>query len=128
MVHRALLGSMERFMGVLIEHYAGAFPVRLAPGQAELIPIAERHVSYAKEIETTLLNANIRSHTSDNNDRMNAKIRYAQLQKIPYMLVIGDREQESNTVSARLRSGEDLGTLAINELIERISNEITTKS
>ena len=128
MVHRALLGTMERFMGVLIEHYAGAFPVWLAPVQAELIPIAERHVSYAKEIETTLLNANIRSHTSDNNDRMNAKIRYAQLQKIPYMLVIGDREQESNTVSARLRSGEDLGTLAINELIERISNEITTKS
>ena len=128
MVHRALLGTMERFMGVLIEHYAGAFPVWLAPVQAELIPIAERHVAYAKEIETTLLNANIRSHTSDNNDRMNAKIRYAQLQKIPYMLVIGDREQESNTVSARLRSGEDLGTLAINELIERISNEITTKS
>ena len=110
------------------DSYAGAFPVWLAPVQAELIPIAERHVSYAKEIETTLLNANIRSHTSDNNDRMNAKIRYAQLQKIPYMLVIGDREQESNTVSARLRSGEDLGTLAINELIERISNEITTKS
>ena len=128
MVHRALLGTMERFMGVLIEHYAGAFPVWLAPIQAEVIPIAERHTSYAKEIETTLLNANIRSHTSDNNDRMNAKIRYAQLQKIPYMLVIGDREQDSDTVSVRLRSGEDLGALAISDVIERISNESTTKS
>ena len=128
MVHRALLGTMERFMGVLIEHYAGAFPVWLAPVQAEVIPIAERHTSYAKEIETTLLNANIRSHTSDNNDRMNAKIRYAQLQKIPYMLVIGDREQDSDTVSVRLRSGEDLGALAISDVIERISNESTTKS
>tara|TARA_B100001750_G_scaffold246562_1_gene269258 strand:- start:23 stop:1759 length:1737 start_codon:yes stop_codon:yes gene_type:complete len=128
MVHRALLGTMERFMGVLIEHYAGAFPVWLAPVQAEVIPIAERHTSYAKEIETTLLKANIRSHTSDNNDRMNAKIRYAQLQKIPYMLVIGDREQDSDTVSVRLRSGEDLGALAISDVIERISNESTTKS
>ena len=128
MVHRALLGTMERVMGVLIEHYAGAFPVWLAPVQAEVIPIAERHTSYAKEIETTLLNANIRSHTSDNNDRMNAKIRYAQLQKIPYMLVIGDREQDSDTVSVRLRSGEDLGALAISDVIERISNESTTKS
>ena len=128
MVHRALLGTMERFMGVLIEHYAGAFPVWLAPVQAEVIPIAERHTSYAKEIETTLLKANIRSHTNDNNDRMNAKIRYAQLQKIPYMLVIGDREQDSDTVSVRLRSGEDLGALAISDVIERISNESTTKS
>ena len=128
MVHRALLGTMERFMGVLIEHYAGAFPVWLAPVQAEVIPIAERHTAYAKEIETTLLKANIRSHTSDNNDRMNAKIRYAQLQKIPYMLVIGDREQDSDTVSVRLRSGEDLGALAISDVIERISNESTTKS
>jgi threonyl-tRNA synthetase len=128
MVHRALLGTMERFMGVLIEHYAGAFPVWLAPVQAEVIPIAERHTAYAKEIETTLLKANIRSHTNDNNDRMNAKIRYAQLQKIPYMLVIGDREQDSDTVSVRLRSGEDLGALAISDVIERISNESTTKS
>ena len=92
MIHRALLGSMERFMGVLIEHYGGAFPTWLAPVQAVLIPIADRHQEYARSVESQLAAAGIRVHNDLRNERMNAKIREAQLQKVPYMLVLGDRE------------------------------------
>ena len=123
MVHRALLGSLERFMGVLIEHYGGAFPTWLAPVQAEIIPIAERHNEYARQVGQTLTDAGIRAHVAQRNERMNAKVRDAQMQKIPYMLIIGDREAEIKAASIRLRSGENLGALPVSKISERIAAE-----
>ena len=128
MVHRALLGTMERFMGVLIEHYAGAFPVWLSPVQAVVIPIADRHVEYAQEVKARLEASNVRVDVDDGNDRMNAKIRNAQLQKIPYMLVIGDREIEAGAAAVRLRSGDDLGAVPVDEIVARITAEVEAKA
>ena len=115
-------------MGVLIEHYAGAFPVWLAPVQAEIIPIAERHVEYARQVEAQLVEASIRAHTDDGNDRMNAKIRNAQLQKIPYMLIVGDREADTGAAAVRLRSGDDLGATSIDEIVSRIVGDVESKA
>ncbi len=128
MIHRALLGSMERFMGVLIEHHAGAFPVWLAPVQAVLIPIADRHAEYAREVAAKMKEAGVRVEVDDRGERMNAKIRDAQVQKVPYMLIIGDREVEAGAVSVRLRSEEDLGAMQIDTMIERIQEEIIARS
>ncbi|MGI6380609.1 MAG: threonine--tRNA ligase [Anaerolineae bacterium] len=113
MVHRALLGSIERFFGLLIEHYGGAFPVWMAPVQAVIIPITDRHLAFGREVESKLRAAGLRAELDASNDRMNAKIRSAQLNKVPYMLVIGDREVEDGAVSVRLRSGEDLGAMPV---------------
>jgi threonyl-tRNA synthetase len=126
MIHRALVGSMERFMGVLIEHYAGAFPVWLAPVQAMLIPIADRHLGYAYDVADRLKESGFRVQVDARSERMNAKIRDAQLQKVPYMLIVGDREAKAGQVSVRLRSEEDLGAIALEELISRISHEVET--
>ena len=123
MIHRALLGALERFMGVLIEHYGGAFPTWLAPVQAEVIPIAERHLDYARDVEAQLSEAGLRVHTDSRNERMNAKIRDAQLQKVPYMLVVGDREAEAGTAAVRLRSGDNLGPTPIAEVVSRMVEE-----
>jgi len=128
MVHRALLGSLERFIGCLIEHYGGAFPVWLSPIQADVIPIADRHVAYAREIADTLKAAGIRVTVNETSERMNAKIRDAQLQKVPYMLVVGDREQESGTAAVRLRTEEDLGAMKVDELVQLIHSKIDAKS
>ena len=128
MVHRALLGTMERFMGVLIEHYAGAFPVWLAPVQAVVIPIADRHVEFAQELKARLVASNVRVDVDDGNDRMNAKIRNAQLQKVPYMLVVGDREIEAGAAAVRLRSGDDLGAVPVDEIVARITDEVGAKA
>ena len=125
MIHRALLGSMERFMGVLIEHYAGAFPVWLAPTQAVLIPIADRHVDYAHEVAKQLKAEGIRVKVDEGNDRMNAKIRNAQMQKIPYMLVVGDKEMEAEAVALRLRSGENPGAIPVSDFISLAKKEIS---
>jgi threonyl-tRNA synthetase len=113
MVHRALLGSMERFFGLLIEHYGGAFPVWMAPVQAVIIPITDRHMAFGREVEGKLREAGLRVELDASNDRMNAKIRAAQLNKVPYMLVIGDREVEDGAVSVRLRNNEDLGAMPV---------------
>ena len=123
MVHRALLGSLERFMGVLIEHYGGAFPTWLAPVQAVVIPIAERHLEYARQVEDQIAGAGLRANVDARNERMNAKIRDAQLQKAPYMLVVGDREAKAGAAAVRLRSGENLGAVPVSQVIERISSE-----
>ncbi len=128
MVHRALMGSMERFMGVLIEHYAGAFPVWLAPVQAVVIPIADRHVEYAGAVQARLRQAGVRAEIDDRGERMNAKIRDAQLQKVPYMLVVGDREREAQAVSVRLRSGQDLGSQPMDSFVARIREEIAERA
>ena len=127
MVHRAIFGSLERFMGILIEHYGGAFPVWLAPVQATVIPISDRHLEYAQSVQDKLLSAGLRVEVNDGNERMNAKIRGAQLQKIPYMLIVGDREIESDTVGVRLRSGDDLGSVGLSDIIERIRGESENK-
>jgi threonyl-tRNA synthetase len=127
MIHRALVGSMERFMGVLIELHAGAFPVWLSPVQAMVIPIADRHLPYAEQVADQLREAGMRVEVDARGERMNAKIRDAQLQKVPYMLVVGDREEQAGAVSVRLRSEEDLGSMALVAFLERALEEIRLK-
>ncbi len=116
MVHRALFGSLERFIGVLVEHYGGAFPLWLAPVQAIVIPIADRHNEYASSVAAQLRAAGLRVEINERSERMNAKIRDAQLQKIPYMLVVGDKEASNGQASVRLRSGEDLGPMSVSAI------------
>lgn len=125
MIHRALLGSMERFMGVLIEHYAGAFPLWLAPVQGVVIPIADRHVEYANKVADDLRVEGLRVEVDDRNEKTGYKIREAQLHKIPYMLVVGDREQEAGAVAVRSRSKGDLGAVSIDDLIRQLKKELT---
>jgi threonyl-tRNA synthetase len=120
MVHRALYGSVERFFGILLEHYAGAFPVWLAPVQAILLPIAERHVEFAKQVQAKLKAAGLRAEIDDRNEKVNYKIREAQMQKIPFMLVVGDREVESGQVAVRHRKHGDQGARAVDEVIAQI--------
>jgi threonyl-tRNA synthetase len=127
MVHRALLGSIERFFGVLIEHYGGAFPAWLAPVQAVLVPIADRHNDFAHQVADQLKAAGIRYEVDDSSDRMQAKIRDAQLAKVPYMLVIGDREVEDEAVAVRLRSGEDLGAQPVPAFVDRVLEAVAEK-
>jgi len=126
MIHRALLGSMERFMGVLIEHYAGAFPLWLAPVQAVVIPIADRHVEYANKVAEELKANGFRVQVDDRNEKTGYKIREAQMQKVPYMLVVGDREAESNAVALRSRVEGDKGAVAVTDLIGELKKELTT--
>jgi threonyl-tRNA synthetase len=123
MIHRALLGSMERFFGVLIEHYGGAFPVWLSPVQAVIIPIADRHLDYASKMVRELKQAGVRVKFDDRPERMNAKIRDAQKQKVPYMLIVGDAEVEQGKMALRLRSGEDLGAIPLAAFLERFQEE-----
>ena len=126
MVHRALFGSIERFIGILIEHYGGAFPLWLAPVQASIIPIADRHLEHAEAVANKLKQAGIRLTIDTAKERMGNKIRRAQLQKIPYMLIIGDREAEADAASVRTRSGEDLGEIVTDDLVAKLSTEITS--
>ncbi len=128
MVHRAILGSLERFLGVLIEHTAGAFPVWLMPVQAVLIPIADRHHDYARTIETRLRDAGFRVEVDARNERMNAKVRDAQIQHVPYMLVVGDREAESEAVSVRLRSNENLGAITIDDFVKMAAKAVASRT
>ena len=127
MLHRAVTGSTERFLAMLIEHYGGAFPTWLAPVQAIVIPIADRHVEFAHSVESRLKDAGIRAQVDDRSERMNAKIRHAQMQKIPYMLVVGDKEIEADAAAVRLRDGENLGALPVADVVARICEEIETK-
>jgi len=126
-IHRAIYGSFERFIAIMIEHYAGAFPVWLAPVQAVMIPIADRHVDYCRQVQQRLNAAGLRVDIDSSLERMNAKIRNAQLQKIPYMLVAGDREMEQNAVAVRLRSGEDLKTKPVEEFLAMAKAAIQDK-
>jgi threonyl-tRNA synthetase len=128
MVHRALLGSIERFFGVLIEHYAGAFPLWVAPVQAVVIPIADRHLEYARKVAGALREAGFRVEVDDRGERMQAKIRDAQLQKVPYMLVVGDREAEAGTAAVRLRNGEDLKAQPLDQIIARMESETLART
>ena len=127
MIHRTVLGSMERFLACLIEHYAGAFPVWLAPVQALVIPIADRHLDYARGIEKELKAAGLRVEVDARPERMNLKIREAQLQKVPYMLVVGDKEVATSTASVRLRSGEDLGGQSLEQFQAMVKSAVEAK-
>ncbi|HYJ12284.1 MAG TPA: threonine--tRNA ligase, partial [Thermomicrobiales bacterium] len=120
MIHRTLLGSMERFVGGLVEHYAGAFPAWLAPQQVSIITITDELMPFAEEVQIALKNAGLRSEVDHSTGRMQAKIRNAQLQKIPYMLVIGKREAEAGQVAVRLRSGEDLGAMTVQDFLDLV--------
>ena len=128
MIHRALLGSMERFFGILIEHYAGAFPVWLAPTQVVVIPITDRHHEYARACFRQLQEAGIRASLDDRSEKIGYKIREAETQKIPYMLIVGDKEIESEKVSVRRRRQGDLGQMPLQQLIGQIQQEIREKS
>ena len=126
-IHRGVISTMERMMAYLIEHYAGAFPLWLAPVQAIVIPIADRHIEYAQKVIDDLQAAGLRVELDDRGERMQAKIRDAQLQKIPYMLIVGDREQEADAVAVRQRDGANLGALPLFQVIDRLKDEVTTK-
>jgi len=128
MVHRALYGSVERFFGVLIEHYAGAFPVWLSPVQAVMIPISERHAEYANKVATQLKEAGVRVHVDSRNEKMNAKIREHAMQKVPFLLVVGDKEAEAGKVNARTRGKEKTEDMPAAEFVEKIRKLIAEKS
>jgi threonyl-tRNA synthetase len=128
MIHRAPFGSMERFVGVLIEHFAGAFPVWLAPVQAVVLPIAERHAEYAKKVQQQLKAAGIRAELDAASETLGKRIRQAQMQKVPYMMVAGDREIEEGQVSIRLRSGENLDPLLAADAVAMIADKIAAKA
>jgi len=128
LLHRAVTGTTERFMGVLIEHYAGAFPLWLAPVQAAIIPITDKQMEYAQEVRRQLMEAGLRVEIDSSRDRMQGKIRRAQLQKIPYMLIIGNKELEAGAVAVRMRSGEDLGAIPVAEFVERATQEVKRRA
>ena len=127
MVHRTVLGSMERFLGCLIEHYGGAFPTWLAPVQAVIIPISDQHLDYAKEIAIALKGEEIRVEVDERSERMNLKIRDAQLQKVPYMLIVGNEEMTNSTVSTRLRNGQNIKAQPLSEFIAMVKADIEAK-
>jgi threonyl-tRNA synthetase len=124
MIHRVVFGSIERFIGILIEHYAGAFPVWLAPDQVRILPISEKHMEYAKTLKGKLEKADIRVELDERNEKIGYKIREAQMQKVPYMLIIGDKEEKEGTVSVRVREAGDVGTKKLEELIEDINQQL----
>jgi threonyl-tRNA synthetase len=128
MVHRALLGSIERFFGVLIEHYAGAFPVWLSPVQAVVLPISDKHLTYAQSVADELRRAKVRVQLDDRNEKLNARIRDAQLQKVPFMLVVGDREAENRSVAVRRRDTGDVGSRPLAEFIVWARQLIDTRA
>jgi threonyl-tRNA synthetase len=123
MIHRVILGALERFIGVLIEHYAGAFPVWLAPVQAVVFSITDRNIPFCRRVHSDLLQAGIRADLDIRNEKLGLKVREAQLQKIPYMLVVGDKEQEQEAVSPRTREGKNLGLWTLPRFIEKVSQE-----
>ena len=128
MLHRAITGSLERFFGVLIEHYGGAFPLWLAPVQVAILPIAERHHAYASELANSLHMKQIRVFLDTRKEKTGAKIRDAQLQKIPYMVILGDKEIENQNVSVRHRTKGDLGTRPVDDFVTELQTLISTRA
>ena len=125
-IHRAILGTFDRFISFLIEETKGAFPTWLSPVQVKLLPIADAHVDYAKEVKEKLEDVGVRVELDDRNEKIGYKIREAQLQKIPYMLVLGDKEKEAGTVGVRSRKDGDIGAMAVDEFVAKIVEEIDT--
>jgi len=126
-LHIAILGSFERFIAILIEHFAGAFPVWLSPVQVKILPIADRHLEPCQKILAQLLAKNIRAEVDDRPETVSAKIRDAEMQKIPYMLIIGDREVKDNSVSVRVRGEKNLGSMPLTKLIDLVAEDIEKK-
>ena len=124
MVHRALLGSIERFFGILIEHYAGAFPLWLAPEQVRILPITDKQLDYAKKIQAALRAKGLRAEIDPSNEKLGAKIRAAQLWKVPYMLVAGGRDEAAGVVSVRSRTDGDLGAMSLDAFIAKVDAEL----
>ena len=127
MIHRVVYGSIERFIGILIEHYAGAFPVWLAPQQVRILPITDKHVAYAKELADRMFDMGLRVHLDDRNEKLGYKIREAQVQKVPYTLVVGDKEMEEGTVNVRRRGEGDVGAMKQADFIAMLQQEIAEK-
>jgi threonyl-tRNA synthetase len=128
MIHRVVLGSMERFIGALIENYGGAFPLWIAPVQVMILPIADRHAAYAEQVAEQLMKQDIRVEVDNRREKINLKIREAQMQKIPYMLIVGDKEELQKVVAVRSRSGGDLGVSELNTFLEKLKKEIDSRS
>ena len=128
MIHRVVFGSIERFIGVITEHFAGAFPTWLAPVQVKVIPISEKHLEYAAKVKKALDDAGLRAEVDGRNEKMGYKIREAQLQKIPYMFVVGDKEAENGTVSLRSRKDGDKGAVDLSDAVKMISEEDHNRS
>jgi threonyl-tRNA synthetase len=126
-IHRAPFGSLERFIGILIEHYAGAFPLWLAPVQAVVMPITDAQLEYARTIERQLQEAGIRSHLDDRQEKINYKIRDAEMHKAPYMVIVGAKEAEQQVVAVRKRKAGDLGTMPLAALTQQLRTEIANK-
>ena len=124
MIHRVVFGSIERFIGVITEHFAGAFPTWLSPVQATVLPITDRSAEWAKEVLAKLEQSGVRAEIDLRNEKIGYKIREAQMQKIPYMLVVGDKEAESGSVAVRTRTGEDLGAMPLDEFLAKVGKEI----
>jgi threonyl-tRNA synthetase len=127
-IHRAIFGSFERFIGILTEHFAGAFPTWLAPVQARVLPISQKHVEYGAAVRQRLAAARIRVELDDRNEKLGYRIRDAQLQKVPYMLVVGEREAQAGTVSLRRRTGEELKDVPLDRVVAELSQEIAARS
>ena len=127
-IHRAIFGSFERFIGILTEHYAGAFPTWLAPVQARVLPISEKHLDYGRTVFQALRGARIRAELDDRNEKLGYRIRDAQVRKVPYMLVVGEREREGGTVSLRHRTGEELKGLPLDAVVAGLSREIAERA
>ena len=128
MIHRVVFGSIERFIGILIEHYAGKFPVWLSPVQVKILPVSDKSADYAKEVEAALRAKGLRAETDMRNEKIGYKIREAQLEKVPYMLIIGDKEKEEGTVSVRMREKGDVGSMPLAEFAERVKKENDEKT
>jgi threonyl-tRNA synthetase len=128
MIHRAMLGSFERFLGILIEHLGGAFPLWLAPVQVAVLPVSERFLAYGKRVGEHLVKAGLRAEVDERGEKLGFKIREAQVQKIPYMLVVGAREEESGTASVRSRSGGDLGAMGVDRFVESCREKVAARS
>jgi threonyl-tRNA synthetase len=127
-IHRAILGSFERFIGILTEHFAGAFPTWLAPVQARVLPVSEKHAAYASTVHRRLTEARVRAELDDRNEKLGYRIREAQLQKVPYMLITGEREAQQGTVSLRYRTGEDLGAVSLDRVLTDLPHEIGART
>jgi threonyl-tRNA synthetase len=128
MLHRAIVGSMERFIGILIENYAGALPLWLAPVQVAILNISDAQASYVKEVEARLKAAGFRVHADLRNEKITYKIREHSVQKLPYILVVGDKERDANTVAVRARGNVDLGVMSVDTLLERLLSEVASKA
>jgi threonyl-tRNA synthetase len=127
MIHRVVYGSIERFIGILIEHFAGSFPVWMAPNQVRVMPITDKQQAYAKEVNDKLFELGYRTQLDDRNEKIGKKIREAQVQKVPFMLIVGEKEAESGTVAVRQRHGGDLGAMTLDDFIARMQKDIDEK-